>query len=47
MKGLWLKGYLDMVLSVEELREFRILMDLWERIDKIDIFWMSGIFNFF
>lgn len=27
VKGLWLKGYPDMVLSAEELREFRISMD--------------------
>lgn len=37
VKGLWLKGYPDMVLTAEELREFRISMDPWERIDKTDI----------
>lgn len=47
VKGLWLKGYPDMVLSAEELREFRISMDPWERIDKTDIPWTSGTSNSF
>lgn len=47
VKSLWLKGYPDMVLSAEELREFRISMDPWERIDKTDIPWTSGTSNSF
>ena len=42
VKGLWLKGYPDMVLSAGELRELRISMDPWERIDRTDIPWTSA-----
>ena len=47
VKGLWLKGYPDMVLSAEELRELRISMDPWERIDKTDIPLTSATSNSF
>lgn len=47
VKGLWLKGYPDMVLSAEELKELRISMDPWERIDKTDIPWTSTTSNSF
>lgn len=37
IKGMWLKGHPDKVLSATELKKLRISMDPWERVDKTDI----------